>query len=174
MGLCGSVGCTSNWRPGGCRFNPRQGGQHSFMEIDHEIFSAVILSLLLIQEGQMSVSGERMCTILVNSLEDWVCSVKVWLDKLTTLHMALLGWQGHKTSTQTNSRLIMRKVKVLSRLFWQKFQRNNPWVVVYQNLCILFKWLVWIGCHGNQNLWKKYEGKVVWNSFYSSSLRWAV
>ena len=30
----------------------------------------VILSLPLIQEGQLSVSGERMCTILVNSLED--------------------------------------------------------------------------------------------------------
>ena len=44
--------------------------QHSFMEIDHEIFSTVILSLPLIQEGQLSVSGERMCTILVNRLED--------------------------------------------------------------------------------------------------------
>ena len=43
---------------------------HSFVEIDHEIFSTVILSLLLIQEGQLSVSGERMCTILVNCLED--------------------------------------------------------------------------------------------------------
>ena len=42
----------------------------SFVEIDHEIFSTVILSLLLIQEGQLSVSGERMCTILVNHLED--------------------------------------------------------------------------------------------------------
>ena len=29
---------------------------------DHEIFSMVILSLPLIQEGQLSVSGERMCT----------------------------------------------------------------------------------------------------------------
>ena len=47
-----------------------QGRQHSFMEIDHEIFSKVILSLLLIQERQLSVSGERMCTILVNGLED--------------------------------------------------------------------------------------------------------
>ena len=37
---------------------------------DHEIFSTVILSLPLIQEGQLSVSGERMCTILVNGLED--------------------------------------------------------------------------------------------------------
>ena len=29
-----------------------------------------LLSLPLIQEGQLSVSGERMCTILVNRLED--------------------------------------------------------------------------------------------------------
>ena len=50
--------------------DPRQGRQHSFLEIDHEIFSTVILSLPLIQEGQLSVSGERMCTILVNRLED--------------------------------------------------------------------------------------------------------
>ena len=47
-----------------------RGRQHSFVEIDHEIFSMVILSLLLIQEGQLSVSGKRMCTILVNYLED--------------------------------------------------------------------------------------------------------
>ena len=60
----------SDWRPGGHGFNPRQGQQHSFVEIDHEIFSTVILSLPLIQEGQLSVSGERMCTILVNCLED--------------------------------------------------------------------------------------------------------
>ena len=32
-----------------------------FMEIDHEIFSTHSL-LLLSQEGQLSVSGERMCT----------------------------------------------------------------------------------------------------------------
>ena len=69
-GLDGSVGCTSDWRPGGRGFDPRQGQQHYFVEIDHEIFSMVILSLPLIQEGQLSVSGERMCTILVNRLED--------------------------------------------------------------------------------------------------------
>ena len=34
----------------------------SFVEIDHKIFSTVILSFCLIQEGQLSVSGERMCT----------------------------------------------------------------------------------------------------------------
>ena len=60
----------SDWRPGGRGFKPRQGRQHSFVEIDHEILSTVIFYLLLIQEGQLSVSGERMCTILVNHLED--------------------------------------------------------------------------------------------------------
>ena len=56
----------SDWRPGGRGFNPRRGRQHSFVEIDREIFSMVILSLPLIQEGQLSVSG----TILVIRLED--------------------------------------------------------------------------------------------------------
>ena len=60
----------SDWRPGGRGFKPRRDRQHSFMEIDREIFSTVILSLPLIQEGQLSVSGKRMCTILVNRLED--------------------------------------------------------------------------------------------------------
>ena len=35
----------SDWRQGGRGFNPRRGRQHSFDEIDHEIFSTVILSL---------------------------------------------------------------------------------------------------------------------------------
>ena len=60
----------SDWRPGGHRFNPFRGRQHSSVEIDREIFSAVILSLSLIQERQLSVSGESMCAILVNRLED--------------------------------------------------------------------------------------------------------
>ena len=60
----------SDWRPGGRGFNPRRVGQHSFVEIDREIFSTVILSLPLSQEGQLSVSGERMCTIPVNRLAD--------------------------------------------------------------------------------------------------------
>ena len=48
-----------------------------------EFLSIVILSLPLIQEGQLSVSGKRMCTILVNCLEDKACPVIVWLGKLT-------------------------------------------------------------------------------------------
>ena len=63
---------------------PPPGQQHSFVEIDHEIISTVILSLPLIQEGQLSFSSERMCTILVKR------SVKVWLDKLTALRMTPL------------------------------------------------------------------------------------
>ena len=41
------------------------------MEIDHEIFSMVILSILLIQEGQLSFA------ILVNRLEDSLPSKRV-------------------------------------------------------------------------------------------------
>ena len=50
--------------PGGRGFNPRRGRQHSFVGIDREIFSTDILALPLIQEGHLSVSGKRTCTIL--------------------------------------------------------------------------------------------------------------
>ena len=100
-GLGGSVGCAVRLETGGRGFNPRRGRQHSYVEIDHEIFSTVILSLPLIQEGQLSVSGERMCTILVNRLDNtgkplrqyWLtaCPVNVWLCKLTALDMTSLG-----------------------------------------------------------------------------------
>ena len=59
----------------------------TFVHGDHEIFSLVILSLQLIQEGQLSVSGKRMFTILVNHLEDYACPAKVWLGKLSMLDM---------------------------------------------------------------------------------------
>ena len=68
--LVAQLDAPSDWRPGGRGFNPYRGRHHSFVEIDHKIFSTVILSRPLIQEGQLSVSGERMCTILVNRLED--------------------------------------------------------------------------------------------------------
>ena len=91
QGLGGSVGCASDWRRGSPGFDPRRGRQHSFVEIAHEIFSTVILSLPLVQEGQLSVFGERMCTILVNRLEDLACPVNVWLGKLTVFDMTPLG-----------------------------------------------------------------------------------
>ena len=51
-------------------FDPCRVGNILSWRFDHEIFSTVILSLPLIQEGQLSVSGEQICTLLVNGLED--------------------------------------------------------------------------------------------------------
>ena len=58
VGLGGSVICTSGWTAGSIPV----GSAYSFMAIDHEIFSDLILSLPFTQEVQLSVSGERMCT----------------------------------------------------------------------------------------------------------------
>ena len=52
---------TGNYEVAGS--TPTGSATQSFMEIDHEIFSTVILSLPLIHEGQLSVSGKRMYTI---------------------------------------------------------------------------------------------------------------
>ena len=41
-----------------CEFDP---GSHTFVKIDHEIFSKVIFLLRMIQEGLLSVTSEGMC-----------------------------------------------------------------------------------------------------------------
>ena len=64
--LGGSVGCAVRLETRRSRVQPRRGRQHSFVEIDHEIFSTVILSFPLIQEEQSSVAG----FVQVNRLED--------------------------------------------------------------------------------------------------------
>ena len=56
-----SVRYMSDWQIGGRGFNALV-HHHSFVEIGHEIFSTVILYLLLIQEGQLSITGDRMGT----------------------------------------------------------------------------------------------------------------
>ena len=56
-----SVGCASAWCADGRGFDPHV-WKYSFVAVGHEIISTVILSLLMIQEGQLSVTGERMCT----------------------------------------------------------------------------------------------------------------
>ena len=53
--------CVPNWLSGGRGFDSPV-WHHSFLEIDHKIFSMVILSLLLIQEGKLSVTCEEICT----------------------------------------------------------------------------------------------------------------
>ena len=72
-------------------FDPHWVGSILSWRFDQEIISMVILSLPLLQEGQLSVSSKGMCTMLVNCLEDLACLVKMWLGKLTTLDMTHLG-----------------------------------------------------------------------------------
>ena len=96
------------------------GWQYSFLEIDHEILSTVILSLPLIEEWQLSVSGNRMCTILVNCLEDWACPVKVWLGKWTALGMTPLGC---KTSAQTNKNMLCMS-------WWELSSQKHTYIIL--------------------------------------------
>ena len=56
-----SVGCTSAWYVDDSGFDPLV-QQHSFIEIGHEIISMAMLSLPLIQVGQLSVTSESMGT----------------------------------------------------------------------------------------------------------------
>ena len=56
----------SDARPTGDRdrghgFEPRRVRQNYFMEIQREMFSMVILSLPLVQEGRLSVFSKRTC-----------------------------------------------------------------------------------------------------------------
>ena len=94
----------------------------NFVEVDHEIFSMAVLSLPLIQEGQLSVSGKRMCTILVNRLEDKDCPVNVWLGKLTVLDRTPLGCMGRETSTQTNKQI---HVRMYRQTLWSRSSAHN-------------------------------------------------
>ena len=59
------VGSLSDWRSRGHKFES-QLSHITFMEIDHEIISTVILPLELLEEGQLSV----YTLVLVNYLED--------------------------------------------------------------------------------------------------------
>ena len=102
----------------------------SSMEIDHEIFSMVILSLLLIQEGQLSVSGERMCTSTgyrIACLPRWLSwmHVQVLIRRLSRSATSFPGdwsWKifhGHSFPSADSRRAI----HVVS--FWQKNVHNT-------------------------------------------------
>ena len=60
-GLSSSVGYASAWHADAPGFDPWV-WQRFFVEIGHEMISIAILSLLLIQVGQLSVTGKRVCT----------------------------------------------------------------------------------------------------------------
>ena len=80
----GSVGCAS----GGGGLTPWV-SNILLWRFDHEIF---LWSFPSADSRRVVVSsGERMCTILVNRLEDLACPIKVWLGTLTTLDMTPLG-----------------------------------------------------------------------------------
>ena len=80
--LGGSVRCVSDWWSGSCGFDPHRLATFFCGDLimKYFLFYTVIMkenifyfiqsfSFPLIQEGQLSVSGERMCSILVNRLE---------------------------------------------------------------------------------------------------------
>ena len=68
-GLGSSVGCVPDWWSGGRRLEALV-RQHSFIEIDHDIFSMVIISLPLIQEGKLSsYLRKNVHWVLVNRLD---------------------------------------------------------------------------------------------------------
>ena len=50
----------SDWWSGVFGIDPRRVRRHSFMKVDHEMFCTFILSVPLIQEEQVPVSGERL------------------------------------------------------------------------------------------------------------------
>ena len=52
------------------------GWQHSILEVGHEIFSMVIFSLPLIQEGNCQSLAKECAQVLVNCLEDLACPGK--------------------------------------------------------------------------------------------------
>ena len=101
---------------------------------DHEIFSTVILALPLIQEGQLSVSGERMCTSTGHPLGGLSLPRKKYgTGKLTALDMTLMGWLGCKTSTQT--KLLDLLWESISHIWTAKIQNNLCFVNLYRSFC---------------------------------------
>ena len=56
---------------------------HTFVEIDHEIISTVILLLPLIQEGLLSVTREHCAQSTGNLLSQAFPGKKMWLGELT-------------------------------------------------------------------------------------------
>ena len=74
----GSVGCASYWWLGGrtCRFDPSKIWQHSFVKIDNEILSVVILSILLIQEVSFTLYATCKCRCFIWKLILAVLEIK--------------------------------------------------------------------------------------------------
>ena len=59
LGPTGAVSSTSDFHSGGCEFAPWLGPIVTYVEIGHEITSTADLSLSLIQEEQLSLTGKK-------------------------------------------------------------------------------------------------------------------
>ena len=57
--LVAQLDAPSDWRPEGRGFDPRRGRQHSFVEVDHEKFSTVILSLPLFKKSSCQFLAKK-------------------------------------------------------------------------------------------------------------------
>ena len=80
--------------------------QYSFIAIDLEVFSTVILyPFFWFKKGICQFLVKKMCTILVNRIEDYACPIKIRLGKVTALEMTPMVWLGRKTSTQTQNQV---------------------------------------------------------------------
>ena len=89
----------SDWRPGGRRFNPHRGRQHSFVEIDREIFSTVILPFRWFKKGS--------CQFLAKQLELGPASV-AQLDARPTGDQEVAGLTPAEVGNILSWRLIMK------------------------------------------------------------------
>ena len=128
-GLGGSVGCAVRLETRRSRVRPPPRSATFFrgdwswnIFYGHSLPSAV-------QEGQLSVSGERMCTIL----EDKACPVHVWLGKLTEsgpscskLTMSLVNDSLKFTSSdmQIYWDFLLKKMWVMLLTFFSKKYQN--------------------------------------------------
>ena len=72
--------------------------QHSFVEIDHEIISMVILSADS-RRAVVSFLWKNVHKYWLTAQRTKPVQEKVWLGKLTALTW-LVGWLGRKTSTE--------------------------------------------------------------------------
>ena len=88
--LGGSFECTSDYRLGGFGFDPCQVWQHSFVEIDLEIFSRHFLPSADSRKAVVSF-WQRMYTSIGKLLRGLSLRKKVWLGKLVMLDMPPMG-----------------------------------------------------------------------------------
>ena len=117
----------SDWRPRGRGFNPHRGRQHSF----------VIMKYFLRSFSPLCWFKKGSCQFLAKEFAQY-CTVNVWLGKLTTLDMTLLGWLSRKTSTQTNQQSSWRNIETMGL---QSIQGFLYLLSTFDELLLLSRWM---------------------------------